>query len=728
MEATRNRISIGAAVLLVTALVTPLQAGEIERIALARVDSSAAPTDGLVEIELDAAAYARLWTTGRALVEGFPLPGGQRVDLELAPFRVVAHDATFVNVDESGTHTVDPPQIRFFRGSIRGELDSRVVLSLFESRIAGFIRTGATEYGIGPREFPMASAGALDLRVWDRATEVGSWDCAVGGEDLDRAASHAEGTLEAYDLLSEPPTSAPDGGAQLLIEWALDTTTEWCANFSDNATDAQNYLLNAVAQISAIYDAEVSLLVQVSYLRTFCGVADPYTDGLTMLADRSQLLTELDAEWTANQGAVSRTVAHLFTKSDQANTAGGLARTVTCSPTCVSVLCNTDSGYGVTMFPASGGAPASFEVRVAAHELGHNHSSPHTNCLQDGGGAWLSTCRIESCGVNPNCQATGCYPGPVDTNITGTLMSTGCDSRDSVFADDPVETILRDAAEAASCVGAAGLPGESLGLLLSKPASCPTALLQSGDDVTNSVLGGPVTWVKRFTPACHPFRLTGIDVVIPDFGATVGRAIRIMVYADPSGSGDPANASLVYSEDTTVQLVDNFAFQSYALASPVSLSSGDFYIGFFDPVQDGSSMIAEDSALNGDSYNGFSTDPGGFGVDAGHTYMIRGSGGAVPAGSVQMDWNIPCNDLTTPGQDYSVYRGDVGVFGSYDNLTCTTALDPSFLAEAPADDSFFLVVPHTTPSEGSYGKSSDGVQRPAAGGSACKAQSLEECP
>lgn len=700
---------------------TPLMAlDDSEAIVLARVDARAIPQEGLVEIELDAGAYRRLWDAGRGRVADFPLPGGRRVDLDLRPFRVTAPGAVFVNVDAEGEHRLDPPQIRFLRGTVDGAVDSLVVLGLFESRVSGFVRTDDAEFGVGPREFPMASAGALDMRVWNRDTEVGAWDCAVGDDDA--AAPVAQRTAFA---VGDAPEST--GGPQLLLEWALDSTTEWCATFSDNATDAQNYLLSAVAQISAIYDAEVSELVQVSYLRTFCGAPDPYTDGLTMLADRSQLLSELAAEWSANQGGVSRTVAHLFTKSDEGTFAGGLANTVTCSPGCVAVLCSATSGYGVTMFPVLGGSPLTFEIQVAAHELGHNHSSPHANCLQDGVGDWLSTCAVESCGVNPHCQSTGCYPGPLDSNMTGTVMSTGCDSRVSLFADDPVETILRGAAEAAACIGAAGLPGESAGLQLAKVAACPSELLHSGDDGTNSVLGGPVTWVKRFTPACHPFRLTAVDVVIPDFGATVGRPIRIMVYADPSGSGDPANASLAYSEDTTVQLVDNFAFQTYTLAAPVNLAAGDFYLGFFDPVQDGASLIAEDSALQGDSYNGFSTDPATFAVDPGQTYMIRGAGGAVAAGSLQLTWDVPCNDATTPGQDYAVYRGDVGDWAAYANLTCTTNEDPSYLADAPPDDSFFVVVPHTTPNEGSYGQSSAG-ERPAAGVAACKAQDAETCP
>lgn len=45
---------------------------------------------------------------------------------------------------------------------------------------------------------------------------------------------------------------------------------------------------------------------------------------------------------------------------------------------------------------------------------------------------------------------------------------------------------------------------------------------------------------------------------------------------------------------------------------------------------------------------------------------------------------------------------------------------------APPSGSFFLVVPHTTVSEGSYGQTSAGVERPPAA-VACKPQDFESC-
>ena len=90
----------------------------------------------------------------------------------------------------------------------------------------------------------------------------------------------------------------------------------------------------------------------------------------------------------------------------------------------------------------------------------------------------------------------------------------------------------------------------------------------------------------------------------------------------------------------------------------VTIRSGDVYIGFFDPVNDGAALVAVGGGAVGDSYFGGSTDPSGYFPDTIDNYMIRGAGGPVPAGSLVIDWNPSCNEATTPGQDYAVYRGD----------------------------------------------------------------------
>jgi hypothetical protein len=106
--------------------------------------------------------------------------------------------------------------------------------------------------------------------------------------------------------------------------------------------------------------------------------------------------------------------------------------------------------------------------------------------------------------------------------------------------------------------------------------------------------------------------------------------------------------------------------------------------------------------------------------------MIRSSGGAVVAGSVMLEWDPACNDASTPGQDFAIYRGDLGDYANRTSLTCSTSRATAHLASNPPDG-YFLIVPATSANEGSYGLNGGGLERaPAA--SACKPQSMAPCP
>ena len=313
-------------------------------------------------------------------------------------------------------------------------------------------------------------------------------------------------------------------------------------------------------------------------------------------------------------------------------------------------------------------------------------------------------------------------------------MATGCSSTVNplAFDDEAVQPILRGAAEAASCVAAAGLPAAVLdqtgdGLRVAPAASCPDETLAGDDGTLESMVGGcQLAWVKRFTPDCYPYRLTQVEGIIRQLG--VGHPLRLLVYSDPSGTGDPSNASLIYTEDVTLQIDSSTVFNQYTLASPVVIAAGDLYLGFYDLVNPSPFVAGRDNGSTGDSYwSCGSTSPESLNPQSPGTWMIRGSGGAVGSGSLLLSWGEPCNAATTPGQDFAVYRGAIGAFSSYDALSCSTNGEHGYLAQAPPAGSFFLVVTHTSASEGSYGKTGSGQERPAAG--VCgKPQELEDCP
>jgi hypothetical protein len=300
---------------------------------------------------------------------------------------------------------------------------SVVVLNLFEGRIAGFLRSDDSEYVISPSTFHEEESAATDITIRAREADPDPPDRPFCATELPEVSA----TALAPGTASLPQVSTIDGSTLLTAAIAIDTTFEWYAHFGSEPA-AQNYVLNLMSQVSTIYETEVNIQLEVSYLRIFTTPSDPYTDGTT---STSTLINELNFEWNTNQTAIDRTVVHLF--SVRPSGGAGLAY--------LDVLCNhsyfpgSSFDYGVSTMSAENG---SWEKELVAHELGHNFASPHTHCYVP---------EIDQCAVGP-----GCYEGEIILTV-GTIMSY-CPAADTVFHQRVEDEAIRPAAEAAypTCV------------------------------------------------------------------------------------------------------------------------------------------------------------------------------------------------------------------------------------------------------------------------------------
>ena len=664
---------------------------------------------GRIAIAPDAAAWHRLSHAGSARVADFPLPDGRRIDLEVASVDIVGGRTHFFVHGGDGLREVAGPEMHFFRGRVAGDPDSLVSLNLFGGRIAGFVRHDGREYTFGPRSFSIDREAAGDIEMVDEAMVGGP----TGACDGDEAAG--DGGLVALAGRSGPQSAAGtiDANTLLLGRIAVEGTVEWVTKLGGVAA-ATTYTLNLMAQISAIYESDIKVQLQVPYVLMNAAEPDGYSGASN---STSTVLNEMRAKWngTPSLQAVFRTAAHVFSTYPS----GGAGRAYI-NVLCSNVPVNASAyDYGVSLLEGNGG---SWERRLTAHEIGHNFSSPHSHCFVP---------ELDQC----NNTETGCYAGTV-AQTTGTMMSY-CNVRLSTFHPRERDEKVRPGAEAAypRCMDVAGMPGDAGGLRVGDAGACSTADLSADDGATNGMYAYAGTvqgaWIKRFTPACYPFKLTSVDVRISN-NTTVapGRAIRLLVYTDPAGSGSPAGSTLAYSQDTAVQVVGSGTWNQYALTNPVILNAGDYYIGFYDLVADTSSTYLEDfdSSRSGDSWwQGSSTDPATYApfTSATGTWMIRGHGGGVNPGSVVLTWDLPCNDAQVPGQDYAVYRGTMGNWSDLTSLTCTTGRRTEWLIENPPVNSYWVVVPQNSANEGSYGQSSAGERSQAF--SACKPQAIGVC-
>ncbi len=103
--------------------------------------------------------------------------------------------------------------------------------------------------------------------------------------------------------------------------------------------------------------------------------------------------------------------------------------------------------------------------------------------------------------------------------------------------------------------------------------------------------GFQAVYLNRFTPdpALLPFTLDTVSVLLPvgignfPTGLSAGQPFDVLVFADPSGSGDPANAALVLQQPFAIA-PDNAIFQDVRLSTAVVIQSGDVWVGFTNTV------------------------------------------------------------------------------------------------------------------------------------------------
>lgn len=694
---------------------------ELEVVEILSPAGSTADADGAFQLRIDDAAYDELWVRPSARVLAFPLPDGRRIDLVLAAFEVAAPGARYVVVDGEKESRYAPPAMRTYRGRVSGNPDSLAYLWLSDRRLGGFLMMRdpfdgeRRTYLFGPRSARLSDPEGLEhvVQAAEATSDIpGKSYC--GAEMLRSIEGARAAAASGLDLVTTT--------ALLRATLAIDTTYEYYARFG-SVPSATSYANALVGAISTIYENEVLCQQAISYFRLFTTDTDPY-DPTTGMID---MLGAMIEEWTSDPqlAAVPRTVTHLFSSHGQTETVGGVAY--------VDAMCSPSAGYGasnlhgVYTYPNGG---YTWDADVLAHELGHNYGSYHTHCYVPP----VDCCTTEEC----DCGA--------HTDVVGTIMSY-ChipwygQGKNLVFSPQERAVIRPTIERADACVQAAGRPGGLAGapssaLMVRKAPACPTASLVTDDGTSDTwfwFMGAPMVWAKRLAPACYPFRLTRMDVQFrpappPLPTVQVGRPLRLLLYVDASGSGDPANAVLVHEQDVTVQVVSATAFNEYQLTVPVTLTSGHLYLGVFDllPAPPGENEIAIplDTSTSGDSYESYPDYPDPSRLWARpNSWMIRGRGGAVSAGALELTWGAPCNDAGVPDQDYAVYRGTIGGgFASHASQLCTTHELESAVLDAAPGSHYFVVVPQNAPNEGHYG----GSVPPAA--SPCRPQLAESCP
>ena len=449
---------------------------------------------GDVTLHLDAEGLARLRalspeaTTQAALRDAASAAKGTGKDWTFRRIEVYSDDAQLWIATDKGLVPAPRSPLIHYIGTRPGE---RVALSLMPDgkQGEGLLLSAEGSYRLDV----LTSRDGLHLigKSTDAALPDGSLpesDC-MGGLEASPQSHKFSGLRQTLSS----NTTAPKVAARRVL-LALDTDNELLSQkFSNNTSNAGNYLAALVAGMSAIYEMEsgaggVKLQLQIGHqiLRPATAGSDPYSS--TSSTPIGQQLDEFGTYWSGNYGSVSRAFALMISgKSASDYSASGIAWVLTFGGYC-NATGSLGGHYSISRVFKYSGSTAAHDVSLVAHELGHNFGVSHTHCTVDGGN-YLDRCYSD--------EGTGCYSGPVSCPAPGsapgapkgTLMSychvssASCGANVQLFHPVHVTQINnRIASQPSSCVVPLGSSNQA-------PTITAPASFTVTEDVASSLNG-----------------------------------------------------------------------------------------------------------------------------------------------------------------------------------------------------------------------------------------------
>lgn len=297
--------------------------------------------------------------------------GNQTHRLELEENNLRDENFRWFSLDKEGSRDLEPGPITTFRGTVVGDPDSIVRLSVAPDMFTGFIWQNGAMLTIDP-----VSDFTRGLRL--RGSERPAAGDVVVYLESDIADLHGGGCgTKAYHDLSDtglgvaskvlPTYDFTKGFVFRTLEVALECDGQYHQAFGMNgAINRMEGIMNSVDGV--IYRNELNLGINVVFAGCWTSIPnDPYTS-----LNASTTLNQMANWWNANGDnfAPTRDVTHQFSGKNFTGSTIGIAF--------VGVICNNrPASVGISQ-DVSGSAS---RRRLTAHEIGHNLSANH-----DGGG------------------------------------------------------------------------------------------------------------------------------------------------------------------------------------------------------------------------------------------------------------------------------------------------------------------------------------------------------
>jgi hypothetical protein len=366
-------------------------------------------------LDLDPRGLARLRGVSEkepVTLQDFPFAPGATGNLVLERFDVVSPDGRILVEGPDGETSLPLARGTHFEGHLEGEPDSRVYVGVPGDFLVAILQTSAGLVYVGP-DGPSEGPVQHVVRRSDslRNAELAPLEWRCDSDELPPAplgpSSERKPEAGLLAAVSKPAAASLSALATTSLKNAqvsIETDQELLGKFGGNVTAMTNYVTTLMAQISVIYERDVSVHLTVNRIQAWT-TTDPYIATGTL-----GQLNEVGDWWHANRPKSSypRTIVQYLSGKP---VTGGIAW--------LDVLCMSDfwqsnhwgGAYGVVQINAA--YPSNlWDLIASAHEMGHNFGSPHTHCFSP---------PIDMCYAGES----GCYSGPVVNPgpLGGTIMS-----------------------------------------------------------------------------------------------------------------------------------------------------------------------------------------------------------------------------------------------------------------------------------------------------------------
>lgn len=353
---------------------------------------------------------------------------------------IINSDTKWERYTKDGIIKGNPPNIISYEGVIDGINDSQVFINYSNGKIFGFIRNANEQYEIQPT----ASTTGVEEIIHNIVK--------VNQKAIIDDVNQFCGTVENFDHNIREKSNDKDEvqySGLIEIPVAIEGEYYYYALMKEDYDKAVEYMYNVMSLTSRIYEENVNVKLNLSYVLIYeDSTSCPYKNRSLL----SQKLYRMPNTWK-NRTNVKRSVGVLFADLNRQPQGYRVAGISFGGNPYSGSLCENDYSYcvlGIRGFYDFPTVNYTWDVNVAAHEIGHNFGAPHTHSCY-----WEPN-MIDTCITSTLPQESdGCVEDGLPIPRDGTIMSychlTNPSRSVQLFFHERMKPLIRKAAEKAAC-------------------------------------------------------------------------------------------------------------------------------------------------------------------------------------------------------------------------------------------------------------------------------------